>query len=80
MLKSDLRSVVQQEENQLGLMRRDLPRVRELIDTANGLWIRAHIELVRGTEPSDDVAQFVDDLSTAIGRLERSIEKVEAGE
>jgi hypothetical protein len=68
------RDTVQSEENQSGLRRRDLPRARDIIVHGNELWGRAHIAWLDAAGLSDELGQFCDDLSSAIGRLEKAIE------
>jgi hypothetical protein len=68
------RDTVQSEENQAGLRRRDLPTVLDIIFHGNELWARARDAWFDTNGLSDEIAQFCDDLSNAIGRLEKSIE------
>ena len=73
------RSVVQQEENQLGLMRRALPIARDLLELARS-WRDEAEEAAAAAESIDAVDKFANALGNAVREFARSIEKVESGE
>jgi hypothetical protein len=68
------RDTVQSEENQSGLRRRDLLRARDIIVHGNKLWGLAHVAWLDAEGLSDELGEFCDAISSAIGRLEKSIE------
>jgi hypothetical protein len=68
------RDTVQSEENQAGLRRRDLPIIRNLLLDAAIFQRIANKAHERCFGMNDELGEFCDAISSAIGRLEKSIE------
>jgi hypothetical protein len=72
------RDTVAQEANNLAMARGDLPRMRGLLFEAIQLRDVALMEYGGALGASDEIGQFCDDLSNAIGRLQKAIERIES--
>jgi hypothetical protein len=68
------RDTVQSEENQAGLRRREAMRASWLIGGANAVLDYAQRQHREAHALSDELGEFCDAISSAIGRLEKAIE------